>query len=246
MVIWGDIMTEQDLQIFSENSVVPQTAISDITPIAVYTNYTKGIPTYIKYAGASAFLRLYTKANDLMQTATQITTIDLTNITDWNDSTDYAYTLAAGAAETDILIMDFDSIDERYIRVYIHLGYYITGNVYISDDNSTWTLIATASSSATVAVDINKFLKESFRYLKVTASNADTANARLLRIYTIQVFSTNADNATESSEVDETDRYIHEIQTFDEDVIIILDNGGKKCSYEIVNYPLPEIKKVIT
>jgi len=239
-------MTEQDLQIFSENSIVEQTSISKPAILVLHGNYTKGLNTYIKYAGASAFLRLYTKGDNLMQTATQLTSIDLTNIIDWKDGTYYNFALAAGAAETDVLIMDFGSIDNRYIRTVILCGFYVTGNIYISDDNSTWTLIATATSTDVTKYNLNTFQKQSFRYLKITASNADTANTRYLTLYSIQVFSPNANYATESSEVDDNGRCIHEIQTFDEDVIIVLDNNGKNCSYEIVNYPLPTIKKVVT
>jgi len=211
--------------------IVAPTLISSPTMIINKEIIPTGFKRYICVSGKNAELFVYTKANDLAQTATYLVGA-LGSGGDWNDDTYLSATVAVSTAETDWVVIDLGTLGSYY--VHYKIGQVTAGymKVYISQDNVTWTLIKTIYAGTTY----EDFKKYYFRYIKFTYGNASTTNTAESRIYSCEIFNPASTSATEYAAVDAVSGTLdYVIQTTNEKVIVVLENNGNNVSYSITD-----------
>jgi hypothetical protein len=111
-----------------------------------------------------------------------------TNLTDHNDSTNVTWSIAASTT-SDLFTLDLGSSIISLIRIYAAVGSptYNTFLVYGSNDNTTWTQLATLSySTSNVAVE-SLILAVNYRYIKITAKNTATAAWNFI-VYSVEAY----------------------------------------------------------
>jgi hypothetical protein len=110
------------------------------------------------------------------------------NLTDHNDSTGVTWAIA-GSASPDLFSVDLGSSMISLIRFYGAVGSPTYNNflVYGSNDNSTWTQLATLSYSTANAAAESFILASNYRYFKVSVKNTSTSGWNVY-IYSFEVY----------------------------------------------------------
>ena len=110
-------------------------------------------------------------------------------ITDHDDTT-YCQWTTLGATTTDILSVDMGSTFSGALRVYLYEYNLATMNLYFygSNDNSTWTQVASvlALSSGTM-YDLLVYVS-GYRYYKISESCSSAGSGNYLNIYSFEAY----------------------------------------------------------
>ena len=224
-------MTVTNVEIYNMNRILDYVAIDKMELLGLFLEQAVGEDSYIELIGDNVSYYAYTKNNDLMQTATQLTSVDLTNVLDWDNQTYLRKRIHYGTPETTYIVMDFGSIDERVITYHIKSIRAAYINVYISNDNTTYTKI----DNITQSHDVISAKKESFRYLKLTYGNGAPGDNFDTYIYFIHVF-----NPSEVAQTNSTNVYtvniVDKINIYNTKFCVVFEpqNYSKVSIYEFI------------
>ncbi|MEM1726581.1 MAG: hypothetical protein QXD86_05875 [Candidatus Bathyarchaeia archaeon] len=107
------------------------------------------------------------------------------NVFDDDLGTYASYLVPANTLETDALVIDYNSVAERYllIRLYSSVGS-LYHRIYVSNNGVEWNLLFETNNAAVATF----LFKSTFRYVKITVRNIDTTSGRTSYLGEIMAF----------------------------------------------------------
>jgi len=212
--------------------VVGKTNISAGTVI-MDREYVYGKKRIIQFATpySDTKLRVYTKNEDLMQSATKLLGGDDSAVKDWDNSTYVQWMTPGGAvSETDWYKWDFGEVKTFWL--YYHIASnnsYVYCKLYYSSDGSSWAKIDEASNNTK-----SGWKRITARYIKATYKDVGTsAGGYYARIHTLIALEC-SDSAAEQAVAPDAYGYGEAVlESSPDPVIAIIDTSG--ADYRILD-----------